>query len=268
MGYALSLSDAELSRYLFMAERARSEEQEHWWAAGVVPGAQVADIGCGPGAVLAVLAELVGPQGSVDGVDADPAAVAAAEQLLSRQGARHAGVRQGSATASGLPAASYDVVMLRHVLAHNGGEEAAIVRHLAELVRPGGAVYVVDVDLTGIRLHPRIPEALEMQEAYARFHAQRGNDPSIGLRLGELLRQAGLEQVQHRGWFSLASPPPGVRPPVWAAREALVAEGFATAEDLARWAAAFERQDLAAERPTLFAPLFSAVGRRPGCRPG
>lgn len=264
MGYALSLSDAELSRYLFMAERARREEQEHWEAAGVVPGARVADIGCGPGAVLAVLAELVGPQGRADGVDADPAAVAAAEQLLSRQGARSASVRPGAATASGLPAGSYDLVMLRHVLAHNGGGELAIVRHLAELVRPGGAVYVVDVDLTGVRLHPRVPEALEMQEAYARFHAHRGNDPYIGLRLGDLLHQAGLEQVQHRGWFSVASTPPGMRPPSWAARDALVAEGFATPDDLSRWAAALDRQDREVERPTLFAPMFSAVGRRPG----
>lgn len=264
MGYALSLSDTELSRYLLMAEQARRDEQEHWEAAGVVPAARVADIGCGPGAVLAVLAELVGPRGSVDGVDADPTAVSAAEQLLVRQGARNASVRQGTATASGLPAASYDVVMIRHVLAHNGGHEAAIVRHLAQLVRPGGAVYVVDVDLTGMRLHPPVPEALEMQEAYARFHARRGNDPSIGLRLGELLRQAGLERVQHRGWFSLASPPPGVRPPLWAARETLVAEGVATADDLSRWAAALERQDQAVERPTLFLPMFSAVGRRPG----
>ena len=39
--------------------------------------------------------------------------------------------------------------------------------------------------------------------------------------------------------------------------------GVATAEDVARWAAAFDRLDAAPTRPTVFAPMFAAVGRRP-----
>ncbi|MGH3755620.1 MAG: hypothetical protein ACRDRP_23590 [Pseudonocardiaceae bacterium] len=53
MAYALQLSEAERARYRFMAESARTEERAQWTAAGIEPGAQVADIGCGPGALLA-----------------------------------------------------------------------------------------------------------------------------------------------------------------------------------------------------------------------
>ncbi|HXT44149.1 MAG TPA: hypothetical protein VN748_08565 [Pseudonocardiaceae bacterium] len=67
--YALRLSAAELARYRAIAERARIEEADLWIAAGIVDGARVADLGCGPGAVLTAMAERVGPRGWVTGVD-------------------------------------------------------------------------------------------------------------------------------------------------------------------------------------------------------
>ena len=76
--YALRLSDDELGRYRMMAARARAEEGDLWDRARIVPGSGVADVGCGPGAMLVALAEVVGPTGRVTGIDADPAAVGAA----------------------------------------------------------------------------------------------------------------------------------------------------------------------------------------------
>ena len=48
-GYALTLGEDEVRRYRYMAEAARQSEQDLWQAAGITPGATVADIGCGPG---------------------------------------------------------------------------------------------------------------------------------------------------------------------------------------------------------------------------
>ena len=61
-GYVLALSDAEVARYQMMAQRAAEDEADQWAAAGIAAGAGVADVGCGPGSVSAVLAKLVGPQ--------------------------------------------------------------------------------------------------------------------------------------------------------------------------------------------------------------
>jgi 2-polyprenyl-3-methyl-5-hydroxy-6-metoxy-1,4-benzoquinol methylase len=77
-GYALRLTDAEIGRYRMMAEQARTAEADLWRLAGIGPGARVADLGCGPGALLPALAAEVGPTGHVTGVDGDPAAVGAA----------------------------------------------------------------------------------------------------------------------------------------------------------------------------------------------
>lgn len=261
--YALVLSDEEVARYRMMAARARADEADAWQATGISSGAAVTDVGCGPGATLLEMAEVVGPTGSVVGVDADPQAVATARALIARSGVDNATVATGSADRTGLPEGSFDVAVMRHVLAHNGGLEEAIVSHLAGLVRPGGCVYLVDTDMTAMRMRGAGPDLLDLTERYIQFLRTRGNDPQIGLRLGELLSSARLAVLDHRGWYTVMPAPVGMRPPSWAARDAMVAEGIATPADVDRWQRALEKLDTQQKRPVLFAPFFTAVGRRP-----
>lgn len=260
MSYALELSESELARYRFMAEEARAAEADLWTQAGIEPGARVADVGCGPGAVLALLAETVGANGHVSGVDGDQQAIAAAETALG--GLPNVDLSVGRADATGLEAGTYDVVMLRHVLAHNGGSEQAIVDHVATLVRPGGCVYIVDVDVSMLRVRPEPEDLSDINDRYVEFLRKRGNDPQVGLRLGELVRAAGLEVLDLRGWFTILPIPAGVRPPAVAAAAAMLSEGVVTVDDVQRWTTAFDRLDAEPERPTLFAPLFLALARR------
>lgn len=261
--YSLALSDEEIGRYLLMAAAARRDEAEQWRSAGIVAGARVADVGCGPGAVLAEMAEAVGESGSVVGVDGDPGAVAAANAVVTLSGLKNARAQLGHADETGLEPGSFDVVVMRHVLAHNGTGEQRIVDHLASLVRPGGCVYLVDVDGTAMRLLPADSDLLDLRERYQAFHEAQGNDLQVGLRLAQLLSNAGLDVVEHRGFYNIVAVPPGMRPPAWAARDAMIAAGQASADDLSRWDAAMTRLDSANPRPTMFAPLFTAIGRRP-----
>lgn len=258
--YALRLDPREVARYRMMAEGARATEAELWRTAGIVPGARVADVGCGPGALLPVLAAEVGPDGQVTGVDGDPAAVGAARAYTSGLGG--VTVLAGRAEATGLPAGGFDAVMVRHVLAHNGGREAEIVAHLAGLLRPGGTLYLADTFAPAITSVPEIPLLAEVTERYQAFHATLGNDLRPGPRLASWLRDAGLDVVEFRGRFQIIPAPPGLRPPAWAARAAMLAAGIVTSADLQRWDRAIEDLDAAADRPTLFLPLFIALGRR------
>jgi hypothetical protein len=98
---------------------------------------------------------------------------------------------------------------------------------------------------------------------YLEFHRRRGNDPSIGLRLAQLLTAAGLELTGFHGAYNILTAPPGMRPPAWAAREAMLADGIVDKDILHRWEAALARLDSAPVRPTIFAPQFTAIGQRP-----
>lgn len=260
--YALVLSEAEISRYRMMADWAERHERDLWVEAGAVPGARIADVGCGPGAIAVRLASMAGPDGEVWAVDQDPQALAAATEL-----AAHSGValrtKAGDAAATGLQPDAFDLVMMRMVLAHNGGSEQAIVDHLATLARPeGGSVYLVDIYARGSQLRRRDSDRVldDLTERYAEFHRRRGDDLDVGARLDELLTNAGLVLEHFGGRIDIVTLPAGQRGPAWAARDTLVAEGLAEPEDIERWDQAYRRADHPA---TFFAAYFIAYARRP-----
>jgi hypothetical protein len=115
-----------------------------------------------------------------------------------------------------------------------------------------------------MRFQPPLPADLaDLDSTYRAFHATRGNDLRAGLRLGARLSAAGLGLVEYRGQYAIQPLPPGLRPPPWAAREAMRAAGIVTEEDLLRWERAMLSLDADPARPTIFAPSFVAIGRRP-----
>ncbi|MFF5361742.1 methyltransferase domain-containing protein [Streptomyces scabiei] len=260
--YSLALDDSEIARYRLMADLAERRERELWTAAGVVSGARIADVGCGPGALSVRLADIAAPGGGVWAVDRDAGALAVAAALAERSGVP-VHTSTGSADATALPGGTFDVVMLRHVLAHNGGREQAIVDHLAELARPGGGtVYLVDIDATAFRLRGAPAAYEEMSERYLALHRRQGNDLAVGTRLDELLTAAGLEVGVYEGHINVMTPPPGMRGPAWAARDTLLAEGLVTPDDLARWDEEFRAAERSLSGLRFFGNTYIAVGRR------
>jgi SAM-dependent methyltransferase len=258
--YALRLDPGERKRYRMMAAAARHAEGAEWAQAGIRPGASVADIGCGPGAVLRLLGDDVGAEGQAVGVDSAAEAVEAAIAEVAHL--PQASVCLGDAAATGLPAGAFDVVMSRHLLAHNGGREAEIVGHLAELARPGGAVYLVDVDHTMLWASPADPDVQDLLGRYLEYQTGRGNDLLVGRKLGTLLERAGLTVEVFRVGGPVIRVPVGIRSPAWAARGELIDAGLATDADVARWDAGFRRMDAWPQRPWGSMPLVVAVGRK------
>ncbi len=262
-GYALRLSEAERMRYRMMAALAKDSEAELWSRAGIVEGNRVADVGCGPGAILAEIGRLVGPTGRVIGVEPGEEARSAARQELEAAALSFVDVLEGSGDATGLEPRSWDCVMVRHVLVHTGAAAAGIVAHLATLLVPGGHLYLVDVDLDAFRTAPADEAVDEQMTRYADFHRRRGNDVRIGPQLGVLLRAAGLEAVEHRGTYQRI-PAAAVADggPLRAAREAMLASGDLQPEDEERWEAARARFGARADAE-LWMPAFIAIGRAP-----
>ena len=92
--YAFGRSPAEYDRLIEQAELFRPLTQRMLLAAGVMRGMRVLDVGCGVGDVSFLVASLVGPDGSVAGVDLDAEALKLAEQRRATQGISNIEFRQ------------------------------------------------------------------------------------------------------------------------------------------------------------------------------
>jgi SAM-dependent methyltransferase len=259
--YGLELDDAEHERLRRQAAGVDLLDEDLFATAGLLPGARVADLGCGPAAVLLALRERVLPGGRLWGVDADPAMVARARAEVA--GLPDVTVTEGRAEESGLPPGSMDCVFVRLVLQHNGGREQAIVDHAASLARPGGAVFLYDLDTTMIRVQPPSAPVSELGDRFLDYQRRVGNDPAVGVRLPGLLATAGLDVEIFRGQCRTGRRTAGTRGPTWAARKAMVAAGVADEDDLVRWAREFEELDAAETQPWTIGVVFAAIGRRP-----
>lgn len=260
--YHLRLSEPEIGRYRLMAATAVAQEAEAWRRCGIVPGARVADIGCGPGAVLVELARLTGPGGSVVGVDADAGAVDAARRLVAAEGLGNADVRRADAAEPGLGKGEFDVVMIRHVLAHNGPRVPAILEAAVELLRPGGFLWLTDVGWPANFVDPPDDLIVDLLARYRQLHERSGNDLTVGPHLGSWLTRVGLPVVERLAYYTIISPLPPGGGAVRAARESLLGEGLVTEAEFERAMAAFDRHSADPDSAFLVA-TFSAAGRRP-----
>src|SRR5262249_31211536 len=151
---------------------------------GLRGGMRVADLGCGVGMVTELLAELVGPEGKVVGIDASAAQLAQARRRLNT-GGTDIGLVEASATDTGLPPESLDLVYCRFLLLHLPDPESAL-HEMRTLLKPDGILVCEDGDLTSAGSEP--PSALgAFAELWGRLGPKRGLDYTLGRRLFQMV---------------------------------------------------------------------------------
>ncbi len=193
--YFLGQSSAEHARLQFQAVELEQRSRAHLERAGVQPGWRVIDVGCGPQGVLHVLADQVGPTGTVVGLERDPRLVALARAFVAEQGFSNVEIIAGDARATGLPRGSFDLVHERLVLV-NVPEPEQILAEMVALARPGGVIAVWEVDYVSWLCYPAHPVWTRIMEAMQAVSLQDGQDCFIGRRLAGLMRAAGLVEVK------------------------------------------------------------------------
>jgi SAM-dependent methyltransferase len=150
---------------------------------------RVADLGCGVGLVTAFLAYYVGPRGDVVAIDSSGAQLAQARERLDA-GGLNATFVEASATDTGLPRGSFDLVYCRLLLIHLTEPERAL-REMFALLKPGGILVCEDGDLTASGSEP--PSALDaFADLWGRLGPRRGLDYTLGRRLFQLVLAAGF----------------------------------------------------------------------------
>src|SRR5262245_46491048 len=186
--YALATGEAADYRLRILHDLYGPGTRRALLESGLRSGMHVADLGCGVGMVTALLAELVGPWGHVVGVDSSGAQLAQARQRLKIGGAPICFV-EASATETGLPPGSFDLVYCRFLLIHLAAPERAL-REMFALLKPGGILVCEDGDLTRCGSEP--PSALDAcADLWGRLGPRRGVDYTLGRRLYQVVRSAG-----------------------------------------------------------------------------
>jgi ubiquinone/menaquinone biosynthesis C-methylase UbiE len=154
--YALGHSPAEIQRLRNQGDMLRPITERLLCNAGIDVGMRVLDLGCGAGDVSMLAAELVGPTGSVVGIDRNQEGLAVAKDR-----AQAAGLRQISLVQASVEEFSacepFDLVIGRYFLIHQA-EPVALLRDAALLVRPGGVLAFHEVRLgEESESFPRVP---------------------------------------------------------------------------------------------------------------
>ena len=120
----------------------------------IEPGMRVVDLGTGTGYFVPHLSEAVGPEGSVLATDVEPRMVDYVATKTAEQGLTNVETRTVPADSPDLQPASADRVLVVNTWHHIDDREAYAAR-LAEGLRPGGVVAVVDYDPQGLGGPPR-----------------------------------------------------------------------------------------------------------------
>ncbi|KOV85628.1 ubiquinone biosynthesis protein UbiE [Streptomyces sp. NRRL WC-3618] len=151
------------------------------------PGHTVLDVGCGPGTDLPALAERVGADGRVIGVDQDPAMLAVARQRTAALGAVE--IREGDAHALPVGPGTVDRAKIDRVLMHVRSP-SDVLAQLHTATRPGALVGLVEPDWDTLAVDT---EDLETSRAFTRYTAEQVvRHATVGRSLARLAVRAGF----------------------------------------------------------------------------
>ncbi|WP_328890978.1 methyltransferase domain-containing protein [Streptomyces sp. NBC_00316] len=154
---------------------------------GLEPGQTVLDAGCGPGTDLPALAERVGEQGTVIGVDRDPAMLARARERT--HALREVEVREGDVHALPMDAGSVDRAKIDRVLMHVT-EPTEVLAQLHRVTRPGAVIGLVEPDWDTLVVDA---EDIRTSRAFTRYTTEEVvRHATIGRSLARLADKAGF----------------------------------------------------------------------------
>jgi ubiquinone/menaquinone biosynthesis C-methylase UbiE len=189
-GYALGHADVEVQRLLLQGRLYDGYTVHALRLAGLRQGMRVLDIGCGPGDVSFIAARLVGPSGSVLGVDAAPEMIELADARAVEQGLSAVHFTQSAIDAIALDE-PVDAVIGRLILMHLP-DPAPTLRRLSSFVRPGGVIAFSENDITGARSIPDMPLFGQVTAGIVRAFEAMGLSPRFGTTLHTIFADAGL----------------------------------------------------------------------------
>jgi len=218
-------------------------------------GSFVVDAGCGPGLWTPLLAEAIGPQGSILGIDISPEALVTAQRRSTNTWYRPL-VQYKRATMEQIPVeyGQADILFSANVSQYlpNPVETfAAMGPYLAQ----GGRLIIKDIDFGTMRFFTLDPElqarVFQARERWEQMRVSQGfsfEDSWVGSKLAGYMHAAGYQDVQERTYRIRRSYPlpKNFRAYLQGIAEWFVCEGapLLAGEDVTNWLQCFLHESL------------------------
>jgi ubiquinone/menaquinone biosynthesis C-methylase UbiE len=182
-------------------EYQRPRDQARMWegatahvldAVGLTPGMSCLDVGSGPGAVMRLMADRVGPQGRVTGIEIDGALAAEALQDLRREDG--AVFEQITADFLNLDAPAdtpFDLTFCRLLLMHMR-DPVAVLEKMSAWTTPGGVVVAQEFDFGAIAVEPTCQAMGEFNRVFEGVFRGHGRNMRARRQLPAQFEAAGL----------------------------------------------------------------------------
>lgn len=186
------MEDPDESIRLDWKTNPRDVQEQALWA-GIGPGMQVADVGCGAGKTTQVLSDLVQPGGFALGIDMSQDRIDYAVRHYGGEG--RAFTRADAREPLG-HLGRFDFVWVRFVLEYYCSSSFELVRNISHLVKPGGILCLIDLDHNCLN-HYEAPQRLEqtIMALVKAVQLQADFDPYAGRKLYSHLYRLGYREV-------------------------------------------------------------------------
>jgi ubiquinone/menaquinone biosynthesis C-methylase UbiE len=190
-GYVLGNLENEIKRLEMQASVFAPISMQALQKAGIRKGLRCLDVGCGSGSVTRSMAEVVGDEGHVVGVDVDEEYLRYCRRVNKNDNVEF--VRDDISRTKMSEESIYDIVFSRFLFVHLKDKVAA-VKAMKRLLKKGGVMIVQELDhASGSWLcYPNDRNVEALRKAYVRLIRRTGGDPLAGRKLYRLLVQQGL----------------------------------------------------------------------------
>ena len=156
------------------------------------PGMSCLDVGTGAGAVMRLMAERVGPEGQVTGIDLDGAlGRKALAELRATGGAKFDLISADVGTLEDVPGAPFDLTYSRMFLMHMP-DPVAVLEQMLHWTKPGGVVAAQELDFGSLVVEPRCPPMTEFNRLFEGVFRGHGRNLRAGRQLPAQFEAAGL----------------------------------------------------------------------------
>jgi ubiquinone/menaquinone biosynthesis C-methylase UbiE len=195
--YALGRSTAETQRLIRQAQIYGPLTRQFFVAAGITAGMKVLDVGSGAGDVALLLADLIGPRGTVIGVEMNATILETARARVRAVGWTNVTFLAGDVRSISLDD-DFDAVVGRWVLMYLP-DPVAVLRQLLRHVQPGGIIAFQENDFAyPLMAFPTAPVHQQVRQWTTPPLGGGGPEQHMGTKLYRTYLDAGLPAPQLR----------------------------------------------------------------------